>query len=121
MSAAVETVRGLLLDDPTVSGSVGGRVYPTPLKERPVFPSITYTETGTDYINTLQGASDLRFVDVQVDVWSPSYTEMETVASGVENALNDGANTLVNRFTLYEQDSRLRHKVIEVRIPHKQF
>lgn len=117
MSTAVETIRSLILSDATVSGTIGGRVSPTPLPERPVLPSITYTETGTDYINTLQRAADLRFTGVQVDVWSQSYSEAKTLASGIENALNDGRNTLVNRFSLYEQDSRLRHEVIEVRVP----
>ena len=121
MSFPHETLYSLLTGDPTVSGAVAGKIGPTPLPENTGYPAITYSVVATDTFNQLSGFTDLRFPTFQVDVWSRDLSEALTVASGVETALNDGANTLEGRYGTYEPDARLYREIIEVRIPHKQF
>ena len=121
MSLPHETIYTLLTGDPTVSGATSGAIGTVPLPENTSYPAITYSVIATETFNQLSGFTDLQFPTFQVDVWSRDPLEALTVASGVESALNNGANTLEGRYSTYEPDARLYHEVIEVRVPHKTF
>ena len=88
-------LRQYLLDDPTVSGLVGGvRIHNTRLPQDQVSPSIVYvkvSETG-DY--HMQGDSGLGQVRMQVDAWAQNADAATELANAVYDRLSGARDTV---------------------------
>jgi len=84
-----EAVRSILLNNSTVYGFVGTRIYPLVLPLSCTFPAISYSKPSDPYTRI---ARSPRF---QVDIWSKDFTEVQNLKKAVETAL-DGYSGIVS-------------------------
>ena len=82
----------LLVDDATVNGLVGGRIFAILMEENTKTPAISYTitEISPNYAKTTWVDDVIHF---QVSVFTKSYAESNTVTLAVRNALERQAGT----------------------------
>ncbi len=76
-----ESIRSILLADPTVSGLVGTRIYPLELPLSCTFPALTYSFPSDNFKLVMRSAR------CQINCWADGYTERENLKQAVENAL----------------------------------
>lgn len=94
-----------LLDDASISASVGTRIYPDEyVPQSAVLPYLTFGISSRPHESSLSGASGLARARVQLDVWSDLSTETESIADdvrmlidGYRGTLGSGGNTIVVR------------------------
>ena len=84
-----DAVRSILLNNSTVYGFVGTRIYPLVLPLRCTFPALSYSKPSNPY-NRVSRAP--RF---QIDCWTKDFTEVQNLKQAVETAL-DGYSGIVS-------------------------
>lgn len=89
------TVRTILLQDATVSGLVGTRVYPKILPQSPTLPAITYQRVSRVQVaDHLTGPGSMGRPRVQVDVWASTDSAAEALGAAVKARLNGYRGTV---------------------------
>lgn len=78
----------ILSTDPAIAAIVGTRIFPALAVIDGGRPSIVYTEISNTPTMYKQGPSDMDFVRLQVDVFSPSYDQCVDLAEKVRIALD---------------------------------
>jgi hypothetical protein len=84
-----EAVRSILINNSTVYGLIGTRIYPLVLPLSCSFPAISYSKPSDPYTRI---ARSPRF---QIDMWSKDFTEVQNVKNAVETAL-DGYSGIIS-------------------------
>jgi len=118
-----DDVRVRLLADGTVSGLIGARMHPGLLPQNPAVPALTYERISGPRIQSLTGPSGRGVARLQIDSWSSTYREAQSLAAAVRASLNgfignlsDGASPpqtrgvvirLDNERDLHEEDVSL--------------
>jgi len=82
-----------LTEDATVSGLVGTKVYPDKAPQDQVAPYVIYQTLFVDPKDTKDGASELDFENVQIDCYSTSRDEAETLAEAVRTSIDRFSGT----------------------------
>ncbi len=90
-----KAIYSLLTADATVSGIVGTKVYPYLAVEDIAYPYIVYTEEALEPTDTKDGVSELDTVTVQIELYSETLTELNTLADAVRTELDrySGSNS----------------------------
>lgn len=85
-----EAIRAALAADATVVGLVAARIYPNLIPQGTLPPAIVYQVVSDVPENAFTGnASDrLHGCRVQVDCWSKTYLEAQTIAAAVDAVLS---------------------------------
>jgi hypothetical protein len=78
----------ILSTDPAIAMVVATRIFPAMAVIDGTRPSIVYTEISNTPTMYKQGPSDMDFVRVQVDIYSPSYDQCVSLAELVRIALD---------------------------------
>lgn len=108
----------------TLVGAItAGRVYPMGSATAPVAPYITYTreiaieQTTLDANGGTGNAINTRF---QVDIWSMSYGEAQSLAAAVKSTMKGWAaeNVLLGDHDFYEADTKLHRVMLDYSIWH---
>ena len=89
MSLIDEAIRSILLNNSTVAGFVGTRIFPLSLPLDCTFPAITYAFPSDVYNRIARPAR------LQVDCWAQDFTECKNLKNAVEGAL-DGYSGIVS-------------------------
>lgn len=100
-------VRSVLVDDATVSGLVGSRIYPTVAPATAGLPYVVYQRISTNRVRDQGGVSDLAQPRIQVSCWADSYSGTKTLADAVRAAIDGyrgtagpvGSQTAIRRIT----------------------
>lgn len=119
-----EALTAYLGSYPSLVALVGDRIYPVTLPQQVVFPAVTfqfiseqrgYTHTGDDHLPTER---------VQVSCWSPDYLTVVNASAAVKAALSGLSGSLGllavpfawldNTTDLYEPDTQLHHRAVDV-------
>lgn len=80
--SASKALRARLIDDATMSGLVGNRIYPGRAPQKPTMPYVVYHRISTVRAATLDtGNAKVPEVRIQCDVIASSQSEVETVLS----------------------------------------
>ena len=79
------TIESSIFD--TISGLVGGRVFPDVAPLNTDRPFITYQQIGGESIRYADNTADSRFPTIQVSVWSRTRMEASTMIQQIEDAL----------------------------------
>lgn len=66
--------RNLLTTDGSVSAVVGTRIYPIRTPDNATFPCISYQRVSSQREHVMEGAGNLTFTTMQVDIWTPKIT-----------------------------------------------
>lgn len=83
-----EDFRTFLISDTALGGLIGSRVHPLMLPQAPTVPALTYQTVSTLPMHTLQQASALQRIRMQIDVWAKTYLDVETVATALNTCLD---------------------------------
>lgn len=78
----------LIAADATANGLLGGRVYPTVLKQSTDYPAAAINVKDTTPSNTKTGPSDMDRVLVQIDVYATNATEAENASEAIRGAID---------------------------------
>lgn len=91
VSAAIRTI---LVNDATVSGLVGSRVYPQILPDGKSMPAITYQRQDKNPHDGLAGSFDTGVYSYEISCWSDDYDEAASLGTAVQAALVDYSGTV---------------------------
>jgi hypothetical protein len=110
---------------------IGDRLYPSTLPQEVAWPAVTY-----QFISDLRGYTHTSGDDhlpterVQIDCWSPDYLTTVQVSAAVKAALSGFTGTmgdvsvpfawLDNTTELYEPDTQLHHRAIDVMLQFRE-
>lgn len=104
-------IRSRLIADGTVASLVGTRIYIMQLQQNCALPAISTMPVTEEPQITLSGEVSLKNELWQVDCWSQSYSEAETLADAVESAMaatgTDFYSVRTDRGVLYENPTEL--------------
>lgn len=78
----------LIAANTTANSLLGGRVYPSVLKQSTAYPAAAINVTGNNPTNTKTQASDLDRVLVQVDVYGANPTVSAETAEAIRGAID---------------------------------
>lgn len=78
----------LIANNVAANARLGGRVYPTVLKQNTLYPAAAINVTDTNPTNTKTGASDMDRVLVQIDVYATNATEAAEAAEAIRGAID---------------------------------
>lgn len=81
-------IYAILSTDPSITAAVGTRIFPAMAVIDGGRPSIVYTEISNTPTSFKQGPSDMDFIRLQVDIFSPSYDQCVSIAESVRIALD---------------------------------
>ena len=87
----------ILKSDSTVTGLVGYRIYPSEAvpKSAPL-PYITYERTGDRPVQLMGGVADLYTTYYDVDIFSKSKLELNSIENAIIGALRDYSGTVAS-------------------------
>lgn len=71
-----------------ITSLVGTRIYPLLAPDTPTYPHITYTVFGEGHDHSLEGATGLVDLTMQVDVWSKTPATRTLITEALRNALD---------------------------------
>ena len=92
--SASKALRARLIDDATMSGLVGTRIYPGRAPQKPTMPYIVYHRISTVRAATLDtGNAKVPEVRIQCDVIASSQSEVETVLSRMRIVMDNFRGT----------------------------
>ena len=83
-----EGIRSAVLSDATVSNTVDTRAYYKMLPQNPTYPAITFEQIGSDPLNALNEVPALSWSRIRINCWGETYSDADSLAIAVENALN---------------------------------
>ena len=89
-------IQQLVTAAPAVSALIGSRLYPLLLPDAPVYPAATYQVISCVEEQTLDGPTGIFTARVQVDAWSPSYSETKATAAAIRGVLDGFDGTLAD-------------------------
>ena len=92
--SASKALRARLIDDATMSGLVGNRIYPGRAPQKPTMPYIVYHRISTVRAATLDtGNAKVPEVRIQCDVIASTQSEVETVLSQMRIVMDNFRGT----------------------------
>ena len=92
--SASKALRARLIDDATMFGLVGNRIYPGRAPQKPTMPYIVYHRISTVRAATLDtGNAKVPEVRIQCDVIASSQSEVETVLSQMRIVMDNFRGT----------------------------
>ena len=92
--SASKALRARLIDDATMSGLVGTRIYPGRAPQKPTMPYIVYHRISTVRAATLDtGNAKVPEVRIQCDVIASTQSEVETVLSQMRIVMDNFRGT----------------------------
>jgi hydroxylamine reductase (hybrid-cluster protein) len=105
------------------TGIVGTRVYPSAAPDSPVAPYITYFRVSAVEQNSMDGNGgdgNLMNTRFQIDVWAATYSEAQSKAQLVKDALKGWAVQNVTELEqdLYESDTKIHRVMLDVSTWH---
>lgn len=80
-------IYSILPDGETITNAVGTRIIPFARLDERTLPAITYTGVGRDTWPTLSNATAFYTRLVQIDIWSTTYDQCQTLADAVVTRL----------------------------------
>ncbi len=83
-----EDLRTFLLQDSTLGGLIGTKIYPIVLPQDPIFPAITYQWISGDRLYSLSGPSGLSGPRIQFDCWAKTYAASEGLFEALRKRLD---------------------------------
>lgn len=83
----LEVLRTLLIDDPTVAGLVGTKVFPSKAPQGTQPPFVVCREIVNVPTNSFTGPSGLTASSVQIDSYDKLYVPAHTIAAAVDAVL----------------------------------
>lgn len=88
---AIETkIYTLLTGASTITNIVSTRIYVSTFPDLVTYPSLLFTRTGTEPMNTLDGALlNAERVDIQIDNFTTSYKTAFELSTVVERVMHD--------------------------------
>lgn len=88
---AIETkIYTLLTGASTITNIVSTRIYVSTFPDLVTYPSLLFTRTGTEPMNTLDGVlSNAERVDIQIDNFTTSYKTAFELSTVVERVMHD--------------------------------
>lgn len=101
-----------LTQNEILNTTVGGRIYPVTFPQMPKYPSIVYNRISQIPFTNLDGYSSIDAGRFQIDIFSLSYSEVNTVASLVKEAMR-GLATEENMRDGYDADTSLFRKTMD--------
>lgn len=81
-------LRAHVLEDETVSGLVGARMYPTALPQNATFPAISYQLVSEIRTPTMLHPDTLPEARVQIDAWGKTFAQAHAVAEALRECLD---------------------------------
>lgn len=105
-------IYGILSADVTLTGYVGTRIYPEVAPNGAENPCIVYSESTPEFSDNKDGVSKLDTNVIQVDVYSSTASERNTIAARVRTLLDRYSGTVNG---IYIQSIRMiySYKLIE--------
>lgn len=93
----------------TLTGLVGGRVYPLIAPDKPTTPFIVYQNVANSPENTLADGVPINNTRIQLDCYASSYAAVKALAASLQAAMAAAAFTNIQLMNqdLYEPDVKL--------------
>ena len=123
-------LRTFLLDDATVAGLVGTRIYPQILPQNPTYPALSFQRVSAVRLRALDGVVGVAQARFQIDCWALTYAQCRALASAVRvrldgyrgdmDGIHVGATTLENDQDIYEDDVTGYRASLDVIIQHQE-
>jgi len=105
-----------LSNDTELNTLVDGRIYPLLIPQGGKFPAVVYTIVNNRELQSLNYREPYGFdVRVQIDCYSPSFSETLTVKEAVQNAMHEFKHKAhgFNSHSNYEPEVKLHRQLIE--------
>ena len=109
-----------------VTNIVSTRIYPVRLPDAPTLEAIVYTVISAPRTEDLSGSSGLGTAIVQIDCWANTYSEANTLAEAVRQAMQGYSGTmggttvegvhLLDELDNFEEDINERRKILRFSI-----
>jgi len=124
-------LRTHLVNDSTVNGIVGDRVYPLRLSQGYTLPAISYQRISGDRAKDISGSIGHAQPRIQVDCWTNSYSDLKDLAEAVRKALDRfqgdlGGGSYVQHVSLegetetYEEETEIQRNSLDFVIYHSE-
>jgi hypothetical protein len=99
-----------------ISNSVGSRIYPQELPQRPTLPAITYNQVSAVRVRDLSGPAHKSRTRVSFSCWANTFLQAHQIADALRQTLDDfygtswgdvevGHISLDNEFDLFEEEA----------------
>ena len=113
----------LLSNSANVSGIVSTKIYPLRVPQIKDFPAISYQQIANTPTDQKDAVSGFDRIDVDINLWSKSYDQINTLAGYVRTALDRQSissqgltvNTIVfvREFDDFSDPAEIYHKVLQ--------
>lgn len=107
-------LRALLAAYAPLAALVSTRIAADRIEQGAIRPFVVFTRTGTETIQTLNGAVHANKATFDVQCWANTRTSAEAVADAIQDALVADARAIVGRASGYDADLDLEATVISV-------
>ena len=107
-------LRALLVAYAPLTALVSTRIAADRIEQGAIRPFVVFTRTGTEPIQTLDGAVLANKASFDVQCWADTRTSAESVADAIQAALVADARAIVGRASGYDADLDLEATVISV-------
>lgn len=91
--AVEKAIRSILVDDGTVAGLVGNRIYPLVRPDGTGSPAITYQQISGFRDHVMTGPSGFVESRFQLNCWADTYAEADALADAVRSAVDGYSGT----------------------------
>ena len=92
--AGIETaIRALLIAESDVTDLVSTRIYPNVAPQEATRPFVIYDVTREEHFSSLDGYSNISHVNLNIVIWSESYSEAKDIGGKVRLVLLDYSGT----------------------------
>lgn len=114
---SVETVfRAAVIGDATIAALIGTRLYPAIAPDDATWPAMVYSVVTEGPIGS-GGCTQTR---IQVDAYATTYETVRAMRDGLVALSNATGNwTYVNGPDMYEDDSDLYRKIVDIFVAHE--
>jgi len=109
--------------DEALGAVIDDRIYPMPLPQSPTLPALTYFRVDTPREYSQSGYSRLAHPRMQFSCWAWTLLEAADVASLVRQAMErwgEAACFAATELDLYEPETRIYHRVLDMIIWHNE-
>lgn len=83
-----------LESDAAISGIVQDKIYPDIVPQNVTYPFVVYTITNSTPVDYKDGQSNLEEITVQIDCYTQSYDDTQTLANNIRNNLDRFTGTV---------------------------
>jgi hypothetical protein len=109
-------LRAAMIAAPAVTALVGQRIAAGILPEGEVRPYVTYSLVTGERIPSMTDSGLMRHARMQVNCWSPSYSEAKQIALAVQTAIEASALfevVFISDQDLYDPETNLFYMVLD--------